>query len=501
MIKPSAKPKRPPTLDQTKMPFLESLMVEKHRWQTSFHMPGHKGVMSPHPMLLDFLGGDPHPADLVEINGIIDYLHSPKGALLEAQQLASEAYGADTTFFLINGSTVGNVGSLMSASSDGQSVIMNRASHRSVYGGVVLSGAMPVYLTGEYHPQIGFPLAVSAESVLHALQSTPNASAVHITSPNYYGVISDTLTISEHAHTHGAALLVDEAHGSHLGFHEALPLSATYLGADMVIQSTHKTQGALTQASMLHVNNMQGFVNVARVGQVLSLLQSSSPSSLLLASLDAARHQMATQGRELLEQTIALSQSARESICEIEGLWCYGDDLLGKHGIYAYDPTKLIIRVADLGMTGFEAYDKLRYEYGIDGEFADVRQVICSITIGDTAQSVGKLVSALRQLAQEKRPAQADVVAYHPPASLPKIAMSPRDAYYARSKAIPLAESAGQVIAENIIPYPPGIPLLVPGEVIDHERLEQMAYLTSKGSGIVGMEDKTRRMVRVVTAD
>ncbi len=498
MLQRLVKQKRANVLDQSRMPFLESLMQEKHRWQTSFHMPGHKGVMSPSPLLLEYLGGDPHPADLVEINGIIDYLHSPKGALLESQQLAAEAYGADTTFFLINGSTVANEGAVMSVSSSEQKVIMNRASHRSVYGGVVLSGAMPVYLQPETHPQIGYPLAVTGESVRRLLEENSNVAAVHITSPNYYGILSDTATIAEIAHQYGAALLVDEAHGSHLGFHESLPSSATYLGADMVIQSTHKTQGALTQGSMLQCNDTQGFINVARVAQVMSLLQTSSPSSILLASLDAARHQMAMYGRDLLDRAINLAVFARQAICEIDGLWCYGDEMVGSYGIYAYDPTKLIIRVADLGMTGFEAYNKLRYEYGIDGEFADLRQVICSITIGDTQDSVGKLVNALRGLAQDKRPVVTQDLLSTAPTRLPELAISPRDAYFACSRVVPIREAVGEISAENIIPYPPGIPLIVPGEVIDAEHLDYLDYLMGKGSGVVGTEDKTLQTVRIV---
>ncbi len=484
--------------DQTRMPFLESLLAEKERWQTSFHMPGHKGTMPPHPMLLEYWGGNVHPADLVEINGIIDYLHAPKGTLLEAQQLAAQAYGAESTFFLINGSTVGNVGSIMSTAFDGQYVIMPRASHRSVYGGVVLSGAMPLYVEPEYHPQIGFPLAVHPAAVQALLERHERVAAVHITSPNYYGVLSDTAAIAAHAHAHGAALLVDEAHGSHLAFHEALPRSATQLGADLVIQSTHKTQGALTQCSMLHYNASGGGVNLARVAQVLALLQTSSPSSILLASLDAARMQMATAGHALLDGVIRLAQAAREQIRQIDGLWCYGDDLLGVGGIYAYDPTKLIIRMTDCGLSGYEAYDLLRYQYGIDAEFADLRQVVASVTIGDTEASVNKLLDALRAIAAEQRPPKAAVAQVAPPAALPTLAFSPRDAYFAPSRALPVEQAVGEVVAENIIPYPPGIPLVVPGEVLDQEHLEYLHYLMRMGSGVVGPEDKTLRQLRVV---
>ncbi len=486
--------------DQREMPFAESLRAERDRWQVSFHMPGHKGTLDLHPLLADLFGGNPLPADLVEISGIIDYLHAPKGTIKAAQELAAQAYGADHTFFLINGSTVGNIGAVMSVSGPGQKIIMSRASHRSVYGGVVLSGATPLYIEPAYHPQVGFPLAVRAEAVEKLLDSHTDVAAVHITSPNYYGVISDTAAIAQAAHAHGAALLVDEAHGSHLNFHEALPESATRLGADMIIQSTHKTQGALTQASMLHVND-QGLVNRARVAQVLALLQSSSPSSLLLASLDVARMEIATQGHAWLSQIIPLAQDARRAIQAIDGLWCYGDDLVGTAGICAYDPTKLIIRVVETGYTGFEVSYKLRHEHGIDVEFADLRQVICSVTIGDSESSVTRLVEALQVIAAEttrktggSSPLPVDV----PPPAIPEQAISPREAYFAPSRPVVLEQAVGQIVAENIIPYPPGIPLLVPGEVMAQAHLDYLRYIMSKGSGVVGTEDRTVQTVRVV---
>ena len=249
-----------PPLDQKRMPFLESLVTEKAQQPTSYHMPGHKGTKAPHPLLLEFFGGDLHPADLVEVNYNVDYLHSPKGALLKSQQLAAAAYGADHTFFLINGSTVGNMAAIMGVAGTQQKIIMPRASHRSVYGAVVLSGAIPIYIEPDYHPDIGFPLAVSVEAIEALLKQHSGVVAIHITSPNYYGVLSDTAAIRHLAHTYGVALLVDEAHGSHLGFHADLPDSAVSLRADIIVQSTHKTQGSLTQSAMLHVND-NGFVN------------------------------------------------------------------------------------------------------------------------------------------------------------------------------------------------------------------------------------------------
>ncbi|MBZ0295872.1 MAG: aminotransferase class I/II-fold pyridoxal phosphate-dependent enzyme [Anaerolineae bacterium] len=482
--------------DQSATPFLDNLVSEQQLAAMSFHMPGHKRTFKSLPKLIEYWGGDLFLADLVEIDGSIDYLHAPKGSLREAQALAAQAYGADQTFFLINGSTVGNLCALMSTAHEGDKVLMSRASHRSVYGGLVLSGAEPVYIEPMYHPKVGFPLGILPEAVQQKLEQNPDIAAVHITTPNYYGYLSDVKTLARMAHAHNAVLIVDEAHGAHLTFHPLLPASALHNGADMVIQSTHKTLSALTQASMLHCAGNR--VNRARVAQNQSLLQSSSPSSILLASLDVARMQMATHGEELLTQTLALAQSARAQIPEIDGLWCYGEDLVGNYGIYAYDPTKLVIRVTDSGVSGFEAAHKLRQESMLDVEFADVRHIICSITIGDTEQSIHTLIQSLRQLVAKAQPNSEPQPIIEPPAALPSIGIRPRDAYFAPSKMIPLEQSLGEICAENIIPYPPGIPLLVPGEIIDRDMLDYMRYIVRAGATIVGAEDRSLNAIRVV---
>jgi len=485
--------------DQARMPFLESLIKEKARQQISFHMPGHKMVLPPPPPLLDYWGGDLQPADLVEINGMIDYLHAPRGALKEAQELAARAYGADHSFWLINGSTVGNIGAVMSVAGDGDVVIMARASHRSVYSGVVLSGAVPCYIPPDYHPRVGFPLASDAGVVAGLLAQHPQAAAVHVTSPNYYGYMSDTARLAALAHAQGAALLVDEAHGSHLGFHEGLPQSAARLGADLVIQSTHKTQSALTQASMLLAND--GRVDLGRVAQVLAILQSSSPSSILLASLDAARMLMMTQGRALLDRAWNLAQEARQAIRQMEGFWCFGEDIVGQHGIFTYDPTKLVVRVIDSGWSGYQVFDKLRYDYGIDVESADLRTIICSITIGDTPEMVAKLLDSLRAIAQDK-PAQAHkAVEFDTPAALPEMAFTPRQAFFAPSRVLPAQAALGQAVAEYLIPYPPGIPLLVPGEVLTAEALDYLRTIQAVGGKVVGPQDASLSTIRCIGQD
>ncbi|CAF1462652.1 unnamed protein product [Adineta steineri] len=486
-------------LDQSKMPFLESLMHEKLHPPISFHMPGHKGTKSPHPLLQEFFGGDLHPADLVEINKNVDYLHSPKKALLEAQQLAAAAYGADYTFFLINGSTVGNMAAIMSVTAPHQKIIMSRASHRSVYGAIVLSGAIPIYIEPDCHPDIEFPLAVNIETIKNLLKQHSDVVAIHLTSPNYYGVLSDTEAICHLAHTHGIALLVDEAHGSHLGFHPDMPQSAVSLKADIIVQSTHKTQGSLTQSAMLHVNN-NGLVNRARVAQILSLLQSSSPSAILLASLDATRMQMATEGHKLLSTVILLARNARHTIQQMDNLYCYGDELIGVNNIFAYDPSKLIIRVSNTGLSGFQASTYLRDQYQIEVEFADLKHIICSITIADTELTVNKLLDALRNLNEQKHQiTESNNSSIKLPDGLPHSAISLRGAYFAiKTRTILLNEAVGHILAENIIPYPPGIPLLVPGEIMEQSHLDYIRHLIERGSSIVGMEDLSLQTIRIV---
>jgi arginine/lysine/ornithine decarboxylase len=482
-------------LDQRSTPFLDSLLRGKQANYAAFHMPGHKRRLSVPPALEAYWGADLYAADLVEMGGVIDYLHAPHAALLEAQKLAAEAFGAQQTFFLINGSTVGNLAAMMSAARDGEKVIIPRASHRSVYSGLALSGAAPVYVEPMYHPQVGFPLAVDPGAVQSLFEAHPDAVALHVTSPNYYGYVSDVAGLACLAHNHDALLIVDEAHGSHFAFHPALPAPANRLGADMVVQSTHKTLGALTQASLLHCNGAR--VNLPRVAQVLGMLQSSSPSAILLASLDAARMQMAVDGKALLDRTLRLAAQARAEIRGIDGLWCYGEDLVGAYGIHAFDPTKLLIRVSDLGVSGFEAAHILQADYHLIVEFADLKHIVASITIADDDETTALLLTELRQLAGRRRP---DVVSDEiaPPAGLPKAALSLREAYFAPSKRVPLDRVAGEICAEAVMPYPPGIPLLVPGEVIDSSILAYLRYLIAHGVNLVGPEDARVDYLRVI---
>lgn len=489
--------------DQRRTPFLDNVLRENQINPLSFHMPGHKAHMTPHPGLVEYWGGNLYPADHVEIGGWLDYLHAPKRSLREAQTLAALAYGADHTFFLINGSTVGNIGALMAGSHDGTKVIVPRASHRSIYAGLALSGATPIWIEPIPHPEVGFSLATHPQTIKRLLEENPDVTAVHITSPNYYGLISDVESIATIAHEHNALLVVDAAHGPHLGFHDGLPTSPLHLGADMVVMSTHKTLSALTQCSMLHVKGDR--VDRPRLAHLLAMLQSSSPSSILLASLDVARMEIAIHGHDLLDRALTVSQKARAAIRAIHGLWCYGEELVGQDGIFAYDPTKLVIRVTGTGMTGFQVSRRLRLEHAIDVELADLRNIICSVTIADTDETIERLITALSSIASSSATVDiesgftAETIDF--PSRVPQAVMSLRQATYAPSRRVNLADCLGEVCAESVIPYPPGIPLILPGEMIEQEHLAFLHYASSRGMNIVGPEDMTLETIRVVEGD
>jgi arginine decarboxylase len=483
-------------LDHTRAPFFDSVVATQQLQPVSFHMPGHKFDPELLPELADFFGAGIFTGDLNEAVPTIDYLHAATGALVEAQRLAADAVGADHTFFLINGSTIGNQAMLMTVARDGQKVIVPRAAHRSVYAGLILSGATPIYVAPHYHPLVRFPLAVEVEAVRARLIEHPDVVAIHVTSPNYYGYLSDVGALVGLAHAHDIPLLVDEAHGAHLPFHPDLPSSAVTLGADAVVQSPHKTLGALTQAAWLHVNGARVSLNTLQY--LVAILQSSSPSVLFTGSLDVARRQAVLQGRQLLDRTIELAQRARAAIRAIPGLWCYGDELIGEFGIAAHDPTKLVIRVTDSGLTGKEFAAELWSRFTISVEFADPWQVICSITIADTAEKIDRLVAALRDIAQDQqRPPLTDRLELAPPA-LPQLILNPRQATFRPARRIPWTDAAAEICAEQVIPYPPGIPLLMPGEVISAEMIDYVQYLVRQRIKFVGPEDLQMNTVRII---
>lgn len=491
--------------DQGAAPLVQALMEYVAQNPHRFHMPGHKGKGSA-PL---FFGSDGTlAADATEVDGLDD-LHAPEGAIREAESLAAQAYGADETFFLVNGSTCGLHAAIMATCGPDDEVIVSRDTHVAVAGGLVLSGARPVYVAPEVDELYAIPLGPTPEAVMAEMRRHPRARAVILTSPNYYGVSPDIKTLVAMAHDYGKIAVVDEAHGAHLPFHEALPPSALEAGADAVISGAHKTLPAMTQASFLHLKG--GAVDPETVRRMLRLVETTSPSYVLMASLDAARRVAATRGHELLSGVLRSAAAARERLSRLPGVACLDRGRLATRG-FAHDPTKLVISFAGLlryGVTGVRVARLIREVHGIWVELADTRNVLAILTMADSRDDVEKLVSAIESEVGRlaARPGAASYgAARHGTAGLPglpgdgagqleagvcdilrhipPLRMTPREAALSRTEWVPIRAACGRIAADAVVPYPPGLPVLCPGEEITGRIVEFVCDALSPGLGL-----------------
>ncbi|MBI2263822.1 MAG: aminotransferase class I/II-fold pyridoxal phosphate-dependent enzyme [Armatimonadetes bacterium] len=468
---------------------------------TPFHCPGHKQGKGIPAALLDFVGSSAFALDLTQVIGLDD-LHQPTGPLKEAHELASRAYGADHSFFLVNGTSSGNQVMIMAVCDPGDTIIVPRNAHKSVTSALIFSGAIPVYVAPEYDYELGIDHTVTVESIEKALRDNPRAKAVLIVSPTYYGATADLRKLVSLIHDAGKIALVDEAWGPHLRFHPDLPPCATTAGADLVVNSTHKLLSGLTQSSMLHVIGDR--VDLGRVESVFRLFMSTSPSCLLLASLDMARMQMATQGKELLSETIRISEEVRTRINRLPGLACFGKEIVGKPGVSGWDPTRITASAKKLGFTGYEVEKIFRDRYNVQFDLSDIFNVIALITIGDRAEDGEKLAAAFEQFARE-----ANTVLHHKniletkdrPLELPDWPpqrLSPREAFTSPYETVSLKDSVGRVCTEVVTPYPPGIPILCPGEEVTQWIVDYLLIEMNAGVHIQGPVDPQLGTLRVV---
>lgn len=484
-------------VDHTVTPLFSALVKHAQQNPLQFHIPGHKKGRGAEPSFRQFLGDNAFSIDLINI-APLDDLHHPSGVIKEAQELAADAFGADHTFFSVQGTSGAIMAMIMSVCGPGDKIIVPRNVHKSVLSAIIFAGAIPVFIHPVMDKQLGISHGITLSSVESSLQQHPDAKAVLVINPTYYGVACNLKGIVELAHQYGIPVLVDEAHGVHIHFHEQLPMSAMEAGADMAATSVHKLGGALTQSSILNVK--EGLVSAKRTQAVLNMLTTTSTSYLLLASLDAARKQLALHGRTLLDQAIKLANWARDEINAIPGLYCMGQEMVGREeSIYDLDPTKLLIHVRQLGITGHDAEKWLREKWKIEVELSDLYNILCLITPGDDEESVSRLVEALRTLAKETRCHLTQLTPL--PVTLPEIpslAMSPRDAFYADTELVPFDQSAGRIIAEFIMIYPPGIPILLPGEIITEDNLAYIMHNKEQGLPVQGPEDFDFRYLRVI---
>ncbi|MDI3328185.1 MAG: aminotransferase class I/II-fold pyridoxal phosphate-dependent enzyme [Alicyclobacillaceae bacterium] len=482
-------------MDQRRTPLFTALVEHARRKPVQFHIPGHKAGAGADPEFRQFLGEAAFAIDLINISPLDD-LHHPQGIIREAQRLAAQAFGADHTFFSVQGTSGAIMTMVMAVCGPGDKILVPRNVHKSVMSAIILSGAHPIFMPPEIDERLGIAHGVSVSTVRTMLNWHPDARAVLVINPTYYGVAADLRGIVEVAHERNIPVLVDEAHGVHIHFHEELPLSAMQAGADMAATSVHKLGGSLTQSSILNVR--EGLVDPHHVQSIFSMLTTTSTSYLLLASLDTARRQLAVRGREMIDRSIRLAQEARRRINEIEGLYCFGDEALKGSAVFAYDPTKLTICVKDLGITGYDAERLLRERYGIEVELSDLYNVLCIVSPGDTDREIRLLIDAFRGIAWQFRHQIGKYPVEVKRPAMPLLAMSPREAFYADVEVVSLRESVGRIFAEMVMVYPPGIPILVPGEIVTEDSLDYIEEHMRAGLPVQGTDDPNLERVKVV---
>lgn len=480
-------------LDQSRTPLFDAVKEIARKGIVPFDVPGHKrgqGIEE----LKDYLGERVFDLD---INAMVelDNIFNPVGVIKEAEQLAAELYGSDNCFLLVNGTTSGLQTMLLSMCEEWDKIILPRNVHRSITAGLILSGAIPIYIKPEYNHKLGIALGVTPESVDEAIRKNPDAKVLLVINPTYYGVVSHVESIVDIAHAHGLHVIADQAHGSHFRFHQDFPRCALKAGADMAAMSLHKTGGSLTQSSLLMVNSSSIDHDVIRT--YLNLIQTTSPSHILLTSIDIARKQLALEGKKMLSNVLEVSRYAREKINQIKGYYAFGPDLVGQPGVAGFDETKLGICVKELGLTGYEMREILYHQYKIQVELADLYNILCIISLGDNHQSVNTLIKALEDIAV-KHGREKDEHIFEKELLIPEVVVSPRDAFYSMKKSVRLEDSAGEISAESAMAYPPGIPIIAPGEKITRDVIDYIKMLKAQKCVLQGAADPALDHIRVM---
>ncbi|OUM98597.1 MAG: arginine decarboxylase [Paenibacillaceae bacterium ZCTH02-B3] len=485
-------------MDHSRAPLFEAVRRHAARKPLQFHIPGHKGGAGMDPEFRRFVGDNVLSIDLINI-APLDDLHQPAGVIREAQELAADAFGADATFFSVQGTSTSIMTMILSVCREGDKIIVPRNVHKSVLTAIIFAGVRPVFLSPVRDLNLGIDHGVTTQAVRRALERHPDAAAVFLINPTYFGVCANLKEIVDLVHEYDIPVLVDEAHGALIHFSDRLPLSAMQAGADMAATSVHKLGGSMTQSAVLNVR--AGRVDLRRVQTIFSMLTTTSTSYPLLASLDAARRHLALHGREMAERALELAQRARRAINDIDGLYCFGEEILGGEATFDYDPTKLTIHVRHLGITGYEAEEWLREHRRIEVELSDLYNILCLVTPADDENTIRALVDALAALARQFRHTRQvrDIEVKIP--EIPQLSLTPRDAFFGETETIPFEESAGRIISEFIYVYPPGIPILLPGEVISREIIDYIREHLEVGLPVKGPEDPDIRRIKVIVEE
>jgi Arginine/lysine/ornithine decarboxylases len=476
---------------QNKAPIMDALNDFITSRVVPFDVPGHKRGKG-NKELTWFLGERCLSLDVNSMKPLDNLCH-PVSVIKEAEDLAAEAFGAKNAFFMVNGTTSAVQAMIMSVCKRNDKIILPRNVHRSVINSLILCGAVPVYVNPELNQRLGISLGMSLKAVEQAILNNPDAKAVLVNNPTYYGICSDIEAITKLAHRHGMKVLADEAHGTHFYFGKDMPISAMAAGADLAAVSMHKSGGSLTQSSILLLGHQ---VNPHYVRQIINLTQTTSGSYLLLSSLDISRKKLALDGEDTFKQVMEMAQYARDEINSIGGYYAYSKELVNGDTVFDFDATKLSINTLGIGMAGIEVYDILRDEYDIQIEFGDIGNILAYISIGDSHKNLERLVSALAEI---KRIYQKDKTGMLDHEYInPTVMVAPQDAFYAEKQLVMLEDSIGEICTEFVMCYPPGIPILAPGELITQEIIDYIKYAKEKGCLLTGTEDLQTNKINIL---
>ena len=485
------------SFEQPSAPYLDALVAHAFRGTGRFHVPGHKGGPGADPALRFALGDRALAVDIPQDIEGIDLGPAPT-PYQQAEALAAEAYGADRTWFLSNGATQGNHALCLALAAMGRRVVAQRNSHASLVDGLVLSGGMPSFVAPEYDPELGMAHGVTREALRAALEKAPDARAVFIVSPTYYGMTADVEGCAEVAHAAGLPLIVDQAWGPHFGFHPDLPPSALAQGADAVLTSTHKLVGSLTQSAMLHVAGT-GRIDIAAVSRAVRLVRSTSQSSLLLGSLDAARRQLAVHGEALLHDTLAAIHNVRAKLAAVPGLALIGPELVGRPGVAGWDPLRIVLDVRATGRSGYAVAEALRHTYDVHPELATHATVVLLAGIAESPAVLERMAGDVDEVVKQITVAgESEALVRAPGALENEMVVAPRDAFLGEAEVVPVDQAVGRVSCESIAGYPPGIPALLPGERITDETIAYLRELQVSGARLHGASDPAFATIHVL---
>ena len=479
-------------MNQNRAPIYEALEQFRKNKVVPFDVPGHKRGRG-NPELVQLLGKQCVELDVNSMKPLDNLCH-PISVIKEAEELAAEAFGASHAFLMVGGTTSAVQSMVLTACKKGEKIILPRNVHRSVINALVVNGATPIYVNPDVDKKLGIALGMKISQVEKAIEDNPDAVAILVNNPTYYGICSNLKKIVEIAHAHNMLVLVDEAHGTHFYFGENMPITAMAAGADMASVSMHKSGGSLTQSSFLLTGPN---VSAGYVRQVINLTQTTSASYLLLASLDISRRNLALRGKEAFEEVEKIAAYARNEINKIDGYYAYGEELINGDSIYDFDTTKLTVYTLDIGLAGIEVYDKLRDEYDIQLELGDIGNILAYISIGDRMRETERLVSALYDIRRRYKKDRTGLFDHE--YINPSVVMTPQEAFYAeKEEMIPIRETNGRICTEFVMCYPPGIPILAPGERITQEIIDYIVYAKEKGCSMTGPEDAAIERLNVL---